>query len=545
MALWDNIQGKWKLASTTWTDTSGNGNTLTASASSPTAAIGHGGGTNLATAFASASSQDLKITDAAQTGLDITGNLTIAAWVYKSATGTVQIIAGKDTSDPNRGYILFAHSNNSFYFRVSPNGSAPLTQVASTTTLSANTWYHIVGVYNGTDLRIYVNGSLDCTPVSYSGGIYNNTTNFIIGSAAGGNYWNGRIDDVAVWSRALSADEVLALYNSIDDFIFITFPIPKATFNFTGKIPVASINYRLGIPKANFNFTGKVLSVMTSAPTNISIPVATFNFTRFAPIIRTQDRGVQIPKATFNFTGKVPTISLSANLRISIPKANFNFTGKAPSVLLTNTEEEISWGLFDTNGSPITGATPTIRIRNRISGYILDWSDNTFKLGGGSSPSSNMTEMDASGFPGYYKSVISIGGWSDGWYIAATTYSGSPSQNGSIEFLIKDGLMVDSYNSSNLDMAVSTVNTNVSSRLAASAYTAPDNPTLAAIKAKTDTINWGDVTDLHNEALGKWIIDPVARTLTLYKIDGVNVLKTFTLGETSSSVPVFISRTPQ
>ena len=76
-------------------------------------------------------------------------------------------------------------------------------------------------------------------------------------------------------------------------------------------------------------------------------------------------------------------------------------------------------------------------------------------------------------------------------------------------------------------------------------YTAPDNPGIAAIKAKTDTIAWGDVTDLHNEALGKWIIDPVARTLTLYKIDGINILKTFTLGETSSSVPVFISRTPQ
>lgn len=53
-----------------------------------------------------------------------------------------------------------------------------------------------------------------------------------------------------------------------------------------------------------------------------------------------------------------------------------------------------------------------------------------------------------------------------------------------------------------------------------------------------------DITDIRDEALGKWVLDPVAKTLTLYKVDGVTVLKTFNLTDTPGTVPVFIGRTP-
>ena len=53
------------------------------------------------------------------------------------------------------------------------------------------------------------------------------------------------------------------------------------------------------------------------------------------------------------------------------------------------------------------------------------------------------------------------------------------------------------------------------------------------------------LTDLHDEAFGKWILDPTAKTLTLYKADGVTILKTFDLSDTTNTVPVFIGRTPQ
>ena len=57
----------------------------------------------------------------------------------------------------------------------------------------------------------------------------------------------------------------------------------------------------------------------------------------------------------------------------------------------------------------------------------------------------------------------------------------------------------------------------------------------------------GDVldmaTDLHAEAFGKWVLDPVANTLTLYHEDG-SVLTTFRLTTTAASMPAYVARIP-
>jgi len=50
--------------------------------------------------------------------------------------------------------------------------------------------------------------------------------------------------------------------------------------------------------------------------------------------------------------------------------------------------------------------------------------------------------------------------------------------------------------------------------------------------------------DLHDEAFGKWILDPDGKTMTLYKGDGVTVLQTFNLTEAAGAVPAFIERAP-
>jgi hypothetical protein len=69
--------------------------------------------------------------------------------------------------------------------------------------------------------------------------------------------------------------------------------------------------------------------------------------------------------------------------------------------------------------------------------------------------------------------------------------------------------------------------------------------TATNIKNKTDTILWTDITDLVDEALGKWILDPVGKTLTLYRQNGVTVLKVFDLTEATGAVPSFKERIPQ
>ena len=77
---------------------------------------------------------------------------------------------------------------------------------------SDGVWQHYAATYNGTAWTFYTNGTVSGT---YSGGRANNATatSFYLGNGYNG-YFNGTIDEVQVWSRALSQEEILASYNS-------------------------------------------------------------------------------------------------------------------------------------------------------------------------------------------------------------------------------------------------------------------------------------------------------------------------------------------
>ena len=83
--------------------------------------------------------------------------------------------------------------------------------------LPANTWVHIAGTYDGTALRIYVNGALNATK-AVTGTTCANAEPLAIGAknrttppATTEAYMDGRFDDVRVYNRALSAAEIKAV----------------------------------------------------------------------------------------------------------------------------------------------------------------------------------------------------------------------------------------------------------------------------------------------------------------------------------------------
>lgn len=85
--------------------------------------------------------------------------------------------------------------------------------------LPANTWVHVAGTYDGTALRIYVNGALNAT-LAVTGATCANTEPLGIGAknrTATGvveAYFDGRIDDLRVYNRALSAAEIKTVRTS-------------------------------------------------------------------------------------------------------------------------------------------------------------------------------------------------------------------------------------------------------------------------------------------------------------------------------------------
>ena len=100
--------------------------------------------------------------------------------------------------------------------------------------LAANTWYHIVGTYDGSTVKIYVNGSLQASTAA-TGTITPTVGNVQIGEISGGDdEFTGAIDEVRIYTRALSPEQVVALYSNRTNVITGNETQPGDGWNVTG-----------------------------------------------------------------------------------------------------------------------------------------------------------------------------------------------------------------------------------------------------------------------------------------------------------------------
>lgn len=101
-------------------------------------------------------------------------------------------------------------------------GAAPNFDGSGSTVFATATWYHIVCTYDAANGLIgYVNGSVEATGAINRGAILSSPGLFalgkdILGESIGGadRYYDGLIDEVALWERAITSSEVTWLYNS-------------------------------------------------------------------------------------------------------------------------------------------------------------------------------------------------------------------------------------------------------------------------------------------------------------------------------------------
>ncbi len=146
--------------------------------------------------------------------------LTVAMWVKSSATNAERgLFAGGVTAGTNSALALWQGDINSC------RGVSNLLQAVLPTTagdvrftssqkFASNQWQHVALVWtNGQSLALYINGERDLAG-SASGalnGVLTNSSQFVIGRGAGTNYWNGQVDDVRLFARALDLGEVRSL----------------------------------------------------------------------------------------------------------------------------------------------------------------------------------------------------------------------------------------------------------------------------------------------------------------------------------------------
>jgi lysophospholipase L1-like esterase len=147
--------------------------------------------------------------------LNITGNITIEAWVKPERLETAHIVK-KATRDSTDGYELsLSESTGKAYFRVNQKTSHNTYKIFSNSSypLDGNTWVHLVGLYNRDQVQIYFNGNLE-NSMSGPTNIVSNTDNLKIGGPDLSRYFKGTIDEVRIWNRALSPEEIKASYDA-------------------------------------------------------------------------------------------------------------------------------------------------------------------------------------------------------------------------------------------------------------------------------------------------------------------------------------------
>lgn len=198
MALTDNLVSYYKMEDVT--DSKGN-NTLTNSNCTfgvgkiNSAVITNGSSANLTTA------------------VNINGDFTISMWYNPTALSIYQGLYNDWGVADKKNLFLYIYNDNSLQFNRGNGSTNQGTALTFTPSFSTLTWYHIAITQNGTSVIMYVNGiSVASQTATYTGGITSQVS--YIGSKQGGGDWsNGKIDEMGFWSRALTASEIATLYN--------------------------------------------------------------------------------------------------------------------------------------------------------------------------------------------------------------------------------------------------------------------------------------------------------------------------------------------
>lgn len=367
---WDaNYAGVWHLANGTTlsaSDSTANGNNGTITGATAT------GGEIDGAAKLSGSGQYIDVGD--RPSLQITGdNATVEAWINTSEASPSQYerlivkeIPGN--ASPYITYGMFRNAGNTTLNWCKSSGGT--LACATTSSLPLNSWTHVVGTYDGSSLKVYVNGALNDT-VAVTGNISPTTQDLVIGGDTADNaeYFNGDVDEVRISNSVRSADWIATEYSNQS---------------------APSAFYSMGAATSGGGTTnpGIVGLSPSSGPTGIYITIAGGNF------------GSTQGSSSVTFGGITALVTSWSNNRITATVPSDALTGSVVVTVSGVASNAVTYTV--TNGPGIYSLTPS----SGPPGTAVDISGENFGATQGSSTVS------------YGNQNASVTSWSDSTIIA-------------------------------------------------------------------------------------------------------------------------------
>lgn len=143
-----------------------------------------------------------------------TNKFTVEAWVYPTAVSNGlgnnygMIVGNYNTAVNTMQFMLRKESGTDYAFWVN-DGTGGYKSVGAVNSLTLNAWQHIAGVWDGSEIRIYINGVLMNTATGVTGTSFGSASNPVkMGLNNSNEKFVGNMDEVRIWTRALTQTEI-------------------------------------------------------------------------------------------------------------------------------------------------------------------------------------------------------------------------------------------------------------------------------------------------------------------------------------------------
>jgi hypothetical protein len=158
--------------------------------------------------------------------LNINGEITVAAWVKTTSTAHGYFVSKGTAYDEIGHYAIGQEYNVPLTFQFEIAGSGGAVELDSNIAVNDGQWHHIVGVYDDSVLKVYIDG-VEENAMSGSNSLTGSTAGGLtIGQRGSGNIIGGIIDEVRIYNQALTEPEILAAMEGGEGYPYALGPNP-------------------------------------------------------------------------------------------------------------------------------------------------------------------------------------------------------------------------------------------------------------------------------------------------------------------------------